>query len=203
MAIIYPLNFPNLKSPKRVRLYSANTVGVARSPYTHKTQVQAFSGQSWLADVTMPEMMREDAEAYNAFLLALQGQEGTFYLGDTLGRQPRGNAGGSPKVKGAGQVGNSIVTDGWAENVTGILLKGDYVQIGTGLHKMLNDADTNGSGEATLDLWPRMAQPTTDNETIVTENCVGIFRLQSNVTPIYEADEQRVYSIGFSCVEAK
>lgn len=203
MTISYPLTPPSTIAPKRVRFYAINTVGVARSPYTHATQVQEFNGQSWSADVMYPEMTRAEAEKFNAFLLALMGQKGTFYLGDPLAKEPRGNAGGTPRVNGSGQTGNSIITDGWTPSVTGILLMGDFIQIGQRLYKVLTDANSDGSGNATLDIWPRLNESPADNETVVTENCRGIFRLTQNVNPIYEADEQRVYSIGFSCVEAK
>jgi len=203
MAINYPLTLPTIKSFKSIRLYTNNAVAVARSPYTFATQVQEFSGQSWSAEVTFPEMTRNEAEEFNAFLISLMGQKGTFYLGDPLAEQPRGVASGSPLVKGASQTGNELLTDGWNTSVTGILLAGDYIQIGQRLYKLLEDADSDGSGNATLQIFPRLAESPADNETIITDSCVGIFRLTDNITPIYDLGIDRVYSIGFSCVEAK
>jgi hypothetical protein len=148
-------------------------------------------------------MTRNEAEEFNAFLISLMGQKGTFYLGDPLAEQPRGVASGSPLVKGATQTGNELLTDGWDTSVTGILLAGDYIQIGQRLYKLLEDADSDGSGNATLQIFPRLAESPADNETIITDSCVGIFRLTDNITPIYDLGIDRVYSIGFSCVEAK
>jgi hypothetical protein len=203
MSISYPLYLPDTKSFKSIRLYAINSVGVARSPYTFQTQVQEFNGQSWGADVTFPEMTRADAEEFNSFLLSLMGQKGTFFLGDPLGQQARGVASGSPLVKGASQTGNQLITDGWTNSTTGILLAGDYIQIGLRLYKILKDADSNGSGEATLDIFPRLAESPADNDTIITDSCVGIFRLTDNVTPIYDTGIEKLYSVGFSCVEAR
>jgi hypothetical protein len=203
MSINYPLTMPNIKSFKSIRLYSINAVAVARSPYTHVTQVQQFAGQSWGADVTFPEMSREEAEAFNAFLLALMGQNGTFYLGDPLGQIARGSAGGTPLVKGANQTGNEVLTDGWTVSATGILLAGDYIQIGTGLYKILEDVTSDGSGNATLKIFPRLATSPADNQSVIKDSCVGIFRLTENITPIYDLGIEKLYSIGFSCVEAK
>lgn len=203
MAVTYPLTIPTTKSFRQVRLYAINTVGVARSPFTHTIQVQEFSGQSWGADVTFPDMTREEAENFNAFLLALCGQKGTFYLGDPLAKQPRGVGGGNPRVNGANQTGNSVITDGWPANTTGLLLPGDYIQIGTGLHKCLTTVTSDSSGNATIDIWPRLGISPANDELIITNKTVGVFRLTENVVTIFEADESRLYSVGFSCVEAK
>lgn len=201
--VTYPLTLPTTKYPRKIRMYAINTVAVARSPYTHATQVQEFAGQSWSADVVYPEMERAEAEEFNAFLLALMGQKGTFYLSDPLSLTPRGLATGNPKVDGANQTGNRVDTKGWSTSVSGILLKGDCIQIGTGYHKILEDADSDGSGNATLEIWPRLADSPADEELVVTQNARGVFRLSQNIVPIYDTDEQKVYSISFSCVEAK
>jgi len=203
MSITYPLQIPNIKSFKSVRLYAINAIGIARSPFTFATQVQDFSGQSWGADVTFPDMKREDAELFNSFLLSLMGQKGTFYLGDPLGKNPRGQASGSPKVNGANQTGNRVITNGWTNSVTGILEAGDYIQIGQNLYKTLEDADSDGSGNATIEIFPRLATSPADNESIVTQNAVGVFRLTENITPIFDVGIEKLYSIGFSCVEAR
>jgi len=156
-----------------------------------------------MAEVVYPQMTREEAEAFNAFLLGLMGQRGTFYLGDPLGKTARGKATGTPLVNGAGQTGNTLITDGWTPSITGILLAGDYIEINSRLHKVLVDANSDGSGNATLEIWPRLAVSPGDNQFINTYNCVGIFRLSENITPIYEANEERFYSVNFSAIEAK
>lgn len=203
MAITYPLTLPNTKSFRRVRLYAINTVGVAKSPFTHTQQVQEFSGQSWGADVQYPDMTRDEAEQFNAFLLSLMGQKGTFWLGDPLGKQPRGSAGGNPRVNGANQVGNAVITDGWTPSISGILLAGDYIQISNSLYKVLTDANSDAGGNATLDIWPRLSSSPANDELVVTTSTQGIFRLTDNVVTIYEADEAKLYSIGFNCIEVK
>jgi hypothetical protein len=131
------------------------------------------------------------------------GRKGTFYLEAPLGQEPRGNAGGAPRVNGGSQRGNTVVTDGWITSTTGVLLKGDYIQISTGLHKVLNDVDSDSGGNATIDIWPKLAKGVADDEVIVTERCRGIFRLSSNILPLADMDEQRLFTIGFSCEEAK
>jgi hypothetical protein len=203
MALIYPLTLPTTKLPQQVRFTAINTVGVSRSPFTHSQQIQEFSGQSWMAEVVYPQMTREEAEAFNVFLLGLMGQKGTFLLGDPLGKLPRGQATGNPLVNGGGQTGNTLITDGWTPSITGILLAGDYIQIVNKLYKVLADANSDASGNCTLEIWPRLAVSPSDNESIITQSASGIFRLSENITPIYEANEERFYSVSFSAIEAK
>ena len=140
---------------------------------------------------------------FRSFILALMGQKGTFLLGDPLAKIPRGLASGNPLVNGANQIGNTLITDGWTASISGILLAGDYIQINNRLYKVLQDVTSDGSGNATLEIWPRLAASPADNEYIVTYDCKGVFRLAENVTPIYEANEERFYSINFSAIEAK
>lgn len=202
MSITYPLSLPSTPGIKRFTWLTSNAVSLARSPFTYVTQVQAHNGQIWKAEVTMPPMERADAEQWTTFLLQLMGTKGTFYLGDPLGKTPRGTATGTPLVNGGSQTGNSLITDGWTSSVTGILKAGDYIQIGQRLYKNLKDVNSDGSGNATLDIYPRLRETPSDNASILTTNTVGLFRLQSSEVPVYEADTERVYSITFTAIEA-
>ena len=115
-------------------------------------------------------MKREDAEQLIAFMLKLNGTYGTFTLGDPLNTSPRGVGTGTPLVNGGSQTGNSLVTDGWTSGQTGILKAGDWIQLGSGstsrLYKILSDANSNGSGQATFDIWPNLRSSPADNAAI-------------------------------------
>lgn len=204
MTISYPLSFPNTLAPKRVTFYSVNAVTISRSPFTFDTQIQEFAGQSWGAEVTMPAMTREQAEQWVAFIMALQGPKGTFYLRDPLATEPRGVATGNPLIKGASQTGNVLETDGWTPDTTGILKAGDKLQIGTRLYAIMgtSDVDSDGSGNATLDIWPRLRESPADNESIILVEPAGMFRLANSMNNLWAADETRTYDISFDCVEA-
>ena len=100
-------------------------------------------------------MRRDDAEAWCAFLTALNGVEGTFLMGVPLG--PAAPS-GSPTVSGANQTGNTLVTAGWTNDVA--IPAGTYFQLGSGgtstLHKVAVAATASGAGAATLEVWPRV-----------------------------------------------
>jgi hypothetical protein len=147
-------------------------------------------------------MQREYAEQWICFLIKLKGPHGTFLAGDTSAKVPRGVATGTPLVKGASQTGETLITDGWTAGTTGILLAGDYIQLGNYLHKVLVDATSDGSGNATRDIWPPLRSSPGDNASIVTSNTVGVFRLTSTTVPLFDVGSELVYSMSFSGVEA-
>jgi hypothetical protein len=189
----------------RVRLVANDVVGVSQSPFTAVQQVYRYSGQFWEADITLPPMKRADAEYWISFLLKLNGPFGTFLMGDPNGVTPRGAATGTPLVNGAGQTGNELVTDGWTTSTTGILKAGDYIQLGTGatsrLYKVLDDVNSDGSGNATLTLWPDLRSAPADNAAITVSNTKTTFRLNSAQTS-WDINEATIYGLTFGAREA-
>lgn len=203
MTISYPLSIPTTLGIDRLAWTNFNAVGMLRSPFTFATQAQAHQGQLWAAEVGVALTTdRTKAEPWIAFLTQLMGQTGTFLMGDPRCRTPLGVVTGTPLVNGASQTGNTIATDGWTINTTNILKAGDFIQIGQRLYKVLNNHNTNGSGQTTLDIWPRLRESPADNATIITSNTVGLFRLAGSEIKTLEIDKEQVYSISFSCVEA-
>jgi hypothetical protein len=201
MTISYPLSLPTTNI-KKLTLRASVAAAQTRSPFTMQTQVWQFTGEMWIAEVTLPIMDRATAEAWNCFLLKLNGPVQTFFLGDPSAATPRGSASGSPKVNGGSQVGKSLNTKGWTASQTNILREGDYIQIGNYLYKNLTDANSDGSGNATLDIWPRLRSSPADNTTIITSSAKGLFRLLQADYPIYTVTEDRNYELFFTAVEA-
>jgi hypothetical protein len=257
MAITYPLALPTASGIRSIELRMINAVAVSQSPFTFATQVQAYGGEMWQADVTLPPMKRATAEAWIAFLASLRGQFGTFLLGDPNGATPRGAVGGTPLVNNgaainagsfvvgdwyeiatagdtdwsaigaasaavgtqfiatgvgsgtgtatAGQTGATLALDGATNTVTGWLKAGDYIQLGSAgtstLHKVLKDANSDGSGVVSLDIWPAMRRPPLDNSAVVTSAAKGRFRLTSNEQS-WSINQIEVYGITFGAMEA-
>jgi len=206
MSISYPLSLPTVNVMASIRLNAHAVVAVSASPFTGQQQVQEHSGQWWQAEVSLPSMKRAAAEEWISFLLKLNGRKGTFLLGDPSGGTPRGIATGTPLLNGAHAAGvNSLVTDGWTISQTGILKAGDYIQLGSGstarLHKNLSDVNSDGSGNATLDIWPSTRIAYAGSDAITKSSCVGLFRLGTN-DMTWDIGEAQVYGIGFTAVEA-
>lgn len=205
MAITYPLSLPTNKGLAKIRLTANNVVGVSQSPFTAKQQIYKYTGQFWEAEISLPPMKRADAEYWISFLLKLNGSYGTFLLGDPNGGTARGVATGTPLVNGSSQSGNELVTDGWTNSTTGILKAGDYIQLGSGsssqLYKVLDDVNSNGSGQATLTVWPDLRTSPADNAAITVSNAKGVFRLSSNAQA-WDINEATFYGMTFAAREA-
>jgi hypothetical protein len=205
MSLSYPLTLPTDKLPREIVIRARSVVGVSESPFNLAQQVQAMSGERWEADVMFPPIRtRALADDLIGFLTALNGQEGTFLMGDPVNTSPRGGWAGSPLVKGAHAARVKTVTiDGLTIGTTA--KRGDWVQFGTGsgthLHKVVQDGTANGSGEIALEIWPGLREALADNATITITSTKGLFRLASNVRE-YTVGLAQTYGIKFSCVEA-
>lgn len=207
--ITYPLSMPVIASlgPRKITFGANNLISASVSPFTGSQQIVQWLGEWWEAEIGLPEMTLAQAEPWIAFLTALRGMLGTFYLGDPSRTAPQGVATGSPVVDGAqASGGNQLVTSGWTANVNGILLPGDYIQVGTGatqrLYKNLTQANSNSSGVATLDIFPVIrAEGVTNGEAIVTANPMGTFRLTGNWRS-WQVDYTRLRTISFKAMEA-
>jgi hypothetical protein len=205
MAISYPRDLPTNIGFAQVTLRAVNQTSTTMSPFTYKQQIYNHTGQRWEAECQIPPLKRDDAEEWIAWLLSMKGQGGTFLLGDPLGATARGTLGGTPVVNGAAQIGGSLDIDGCTVSVTNWLKAGDYIQLGSAstatLHKILQNVNTNASGQATLDIWPSMRTAPTDGATVITSNAVGRFRLNSGQQD-WTINNISSYGITFAAVEA-
>lgn len=200
MAISYPVSLPTATGISSITIRAKNAVALSRSPFTYDQQVHAYSGQSWEADVTLPPMKSSNAEQWNAFLISLRGQFGTFTMGDPANTSLRGTA---TSVVVTGSAGDKTLDVNVPSGET--LLAGDWLQLGTGsdatLHKVLEDYTGTGSLEAdSLEIWPAIRKDRSA-VTATISNTVGNWRLASN-EHAYTIDNLKRYGITFGCVEA-
>lgn len=201
MTITYPLAMPTAPVAKAITFKPKFAVASTESPFTFQQEIFEHQGQCWIASVQLPPMPRALAEAWVAWGLALNGSVGTFTMGDPVGKAAQGTPTGTPKIKGAGQqASKSIVTDGWTAN-TLILKAGDYIQLGTNLHKVLQNVTSSSTGEATIDIFPRVRDALTDNADIVVANTKGTWRMAGNGFS-WDIGEAQIYGISFECREA-
>jgi hypothetical protein len=193
MAISYPLDTPTTIGFESIELRAVNATITSQSPFSYKQQVISHTGQRWEASVSIPSVLRDLAEPWVAFLTALKGQTGTFLLGDPLGATPRGTVSSCTLTGNAGD-------ESVAVTMTGSLLAGDYIQLGSGttarLHKVLVDQ----SGSGTLEIWPAL-RSTYSSATVTTTNAKGVFRLNQNMSS-WQISNANSYGIAFEAVEA-
>lgn len=205
MSITYPLTPPDSPKPKQVTISSLHIVGVSTSPFTGESDIQEWPGEFLQLDVTLPTIKdRVTAEAWIAFLVSCRGAAGTFLYGDPCVLTPLGSPSGTPLTNGTQVSGSKVlVTNGWTANRQ-IFRAGDYIQVGTSparLYKVMKDVSSDASGNATLDIFPRLREQLEDNTPIVFTNPRGIWRLNANKSS-WQKDETGRYNITFSATEA-
>lgn len=203
MTISYPLSMPSSVSFTTLVIGFQKAQGRTESPFTLEEQIHAHAGDRWRFAITYPPLTPDQAREVAAFLMSLDGGTGTFMVGDPQMATPRGLAVGTPLVKGAGQAGlKSLITDGWTPSTTNVLKKGDYIQIDQSLYMILNDASSNGSGEATFDVGPRLRSTVVDNAPIITSSPKQICRLE-DPTALWTGNVKKNYDIAFTAIEVK
>lgn len=205
MAISYPLSFPTSFGFSSFTIGLDHAIAVTESEFTFEAQTQEHQGVAWEVSGSLELLNRDQAEEYNAFIAALKGRRGTFTLTPAGSGVPRGVATGTPLVNGGSQTGDELVTDGWTPSTTGILKAGDFIQLGSGssatLHRVLADVDSDISGNATLDLAPKVVTAPNDNDPIVVTNPVGVFRMTNNLLPV-EIRPPNTHTLRFSARSA-
>lgn len=210
MTISFPITLPSTPVAASVRITPVSVVAAPRSPFTLERQTQVHQGKIWLAELVFPTTPRAEGEPLVAALTSLNGKEGTFFLSDPVGATPRGSASsapGTPVVRGASQTGQDINFDGAPSGVSGYLLAGDWVSLGSGssmrLYKVLVDANATGgspAGRFTLSLWPSVVTAPADNAALTVASAQGVFELVENANP-WEVDSSLVggaYNIAFA-----
>lgn len=206
MTISYPLSFPASPAPRSMVWRGNTIVGITESIYTFAQEVLENVGNRWEVDIEMPPMTRTEHDVWKGWLMSLYGRRGTFLLHDPAATTPKGIATGTPLVDGANAANaKTLATKGWTISQTGILLAGDKIQLGSGstarLHMVLADVNSDGAGDATLDIWPRLRTSYVGDEAITTSSPAGVFRLADQITS-WSVDESQLYGQTFSAVEA-
>jgi hypothetical protein len=150
-----PDELPNtlVKSSTRT-LQSAGAA--PKSPFSFSSQAQDWGGRQWLFDIEFTSQKGAGARALAAFFHKNGGRAGSFIFRCPTMRREYTN---TPLVKGAGQTGESLVTDGWSSNE---LKAGDFISIGTRLHTVMADV-THTAGTATISIYPPLRSSPADN----------------------------------------
>jgi hypothetical protein len=191
-------------APQTVDWIVNDIVASVLSPFSGQLQIQDWQS-GWLeASISMPPMQHADAQDWAAFFMGCRGMVNTFLFGDPLAVAPRGSGSGTPVVDGASQSGFSLATKGWTDSASGVLLPGDWIQIGAStqrIYRVLSSTTSDASGNATVSIWPQLRESPNDGDPITLNNTQGTFRLKSN-TRKFSVTEARFYGFQFDIREA-
>jgi hypothetical protein len=188
-------------APATMEFTAIDTVAVSISPFTGQQQVYDWQASYLEASVSMPALTGPQAQNWIAFLMALHGQANVFQLGDPLAVSPQGSGLGTPLVDGAGQTGYSIALKGWTPSAAGVLLPGDWIQIGYRIYRTMVAADADGTGNLVLSIWPQLRESPPDSTVVILNNTQGLWRLKENARK-WSLTASRTYGMSFDIIEA-
>jgi hypothetical protein len=189
------LNFPTLSR----NYISSGTFSlmpntqIFESPLNRSVQTVELPGARWLFSYNFEALESGDIRKLKAFLAQLRGASVRFYMEDKTYLRS-GTAAGSPLVKGALQVGSTLITDGWTPSQPLLLDVGDYISINYELKIITQAVASDGSGEAILTFEPPLRVSPEDDAVIVVNSPKAIFRLSGdesdnfNLQPPFVAD---------------
>jgi len=163
--------YPTTPSFASMRFFSHTPTLVSWS-HSLVRQVRSKGAQRWQIEAEYPpNLTRAELAPIVAFLMAQRGQYEPFTLiPSALWSTPRGVAGGTPLVHAdTPPAGRTVETKGWTPSQTGILLAGDFIKFAghTKVYMVTADANSDGSGYATLSIEPALLSIPADDEAIV------------------------------------
>lgn len=168
-----------------------------QSPYTGRGKDQP-SGHAWHeARVVWTPLQGNAILARRRFLAAAGKKGNTFRLEIVDG--PDQSALASVLVKGAGQTGYSLLTDGWGAAGTK-LLAGQYITVNNQAIMLAADAVANGSGEVTLSLEYALRAAPADNLAVEVKRPWVLMKIP-DARVGWSVGPGALYGSSFSCVE--
>jgi hypothetical protein len=130
---------------------------------SHGSVVVAPPKAFWLATVPLTVMQQANARQWFSALTALSKLENSMRITPPDYSAPAsGYAGADPAVKGADQLGTSLLMDGVTVS-TLILSDGDYFEVNGEFKVCRADATSDGSGNVTVTFEPALRSAPADN----------------------------------------
>jgi hypothetical protein len=181
--------------------------GVNTSPFTQQTQTLIWPGADiWTAHATLPPMNQQSFAPWLGFIHDCQGQANVFQL--SLAQNPHPQTTGSsnkgkPIVTGTNPpMTNTLTTSGWPASTFRVLMPGDYIQLGYRLYMITDQANSDSSGNCTLQVTPSLRETPTAGESVILNSPKGLFRMAKPVVS-YSINEVGVYGFEMDFQEAR
>jgi hypothetical protein len=187
MTVSYPLSLPSVSGIRQTKFTLKSKASIHESPWTGEVQVQEHSGKFWEAVFEIPPMDRSDFAEWEAFFASLRGRVGTFKAGPQYASSSQGDNDGSDKtVESIDSTSTKLTVSGFASSTNGVMLTGDYIEVNNELKIVRSDADSDGSGEATLDIEPLFRTDPSQGDTCVIADPKAKMRLLGDVQVDFE-----------------
>ena len=194
--------FPVTPAPSGIKIQSLQPTRVSVA-HSLRRSTRTTGAQRWLVTADWTGLTRAQFAPIQAFVIAQRGQWDSFTMLLPGHKQPQGVATGTPLVNGASQVGRTLATKGWTANVTGILKAGDFVGITgqTKVYMVTADANSDGSGNATLAIEPALMSVPGDSVALIVRNVPFTLALAGDTTEM-AVQPPVLYNFSLPLVEA-
>jgi hypothetical protein len=192
------ITFPSSPKPSgmqwRLIMPAQNNV----SGWTGQRQVIASNRGWWECQFTLPPIVGTTAvKPWRAYIAQARGMANDFQV--PVHPTAQSALSNTVLVRGAGQTGRSIVTDGWPNSTT-VLSAGDYVTIDDQLLQLTANVTSNGSGIATLTFEPPIRSAPSDNDPVEYKNPYALMYFIEE--PTLSAEIGDVYTLSFQFRES-
>lgn len=203
--------FPSTQGLRGLNFSNSQANSITTS-ISGRRQVKSQGAQLFSFTAQTPPMTTAEYKEVMGFFAAQEGQFGSFQIVLPNISTPAGSVTGNVlNVNGAQTAGDKTITvDGGVINQTGYLKKGDVVrftakggtpQIGSKVYILTADADTNGSGQATLNIEPGLIEAIAD-DTDVETNDVQFTVYKSSPETEFQTGVSDFTQLEFECAEA-
>ena len=156
--------YPNIQ-PSNLGFKIRPNTAVHITPFTDFVQTQDREGERWVIAVAYSFLAGDNRAILKAFMAKLNGRQHRFTMQD-FGHSQRGVGGGTPLVKGAAQTGKTLLIDGAPTSLTPWLKAGDRVSVESKMYQLDDDVNTDGTGNATLTISPRIVSAHPDDDPV-------------------------------------
>ena len=195
-------SFPLTPSPSAIKIQSLAPTRVSVS-HSLRRSTRTTGAQRWVVTADWEGLTRSQFAPIQAFVIAQRGQWDSFSMVLPGHKAPQGVASGTPLVSGASQSGRTLVTKGWSASVNGILKAGDFIGIAgqTKVYIVTSDANSDASGNATLNIEPALMTVPTDGAALTVRNVPFTLALASDTIEM-GVQPPVLYNFSLSLVEA-
>jgi hypothetical protein len=194
-----PLEPPAALAAAQITFRLSDTQSESRSPFTRTSERFDWGRQIWLAEVRFSRRQAAAAAALRGFLARLGGTRETFWLGDPAAAAPQGTQAADFMLASGAAPGDVTLAVTMGAGAT--LKAGDYLQLGERLHLMTGDATADGSGAATLPIWPAVRDTQSPGAIVRSTNARGAWRL-ADPDRSYAVAPAGFYTVALNLVEA-
>lgn len=175
------IDWPVTLIPHEMTLGVASNAKTFQSPFTGAVQTVSYPGAKVKVTLKYSNLTQAQADELETLLMELDGQAGRVRLWDFRARlvsspQP---VNGHPVVAEATAMRTVCTTRGWTPGAK-VLTRGQWVQIGTELKRVLSDVTADASGAATLRIAPMLRSTWPSGTALTVDRPCGIFQLDKD-----------------------